>query len=71
MTNFPLLYSTAGFRSGKFAARLVKDGVKVKNFKGSIIAWVSFTCQRRLNRSHRTGNQSRLLRCRRKKAILW
>ncbi len=27
-------------RSGKHAAKLQKEGVKVKNLKGSIIAWV-------------------------------
>jgi len=28
-------------RSGKHAAKLQKEGVKVKNLKGSIIAWVN------------------------------
>jgi len=32
-------YCTAGMRSGKHAAKLQKEGVKVKNLKGSIIAW--------------------------------
>ena len=56
MTKYALLYSTVGFRSGKYAARLEKDGVKVRNLKGSIIAWVSVHSYRCLNRSHRTGH---------------
>ena len=33
-------YCTVGVRSGKYAAQLQKKGVKTKNFKGSILAWV-------------------------------
>ena len=32
--------STVGFRSGKYAQQLMEEGFNVKNFKGSIIAWV-------------------------------
>ena len=34
--------STAGMRSGKYAAKLKQqDGIEAKNLRGSIIAWVS------------------------------
>jgi rhodanese-related sulfurtransferase len=33
-------YCTIGGRSGRYAAQLKKKGVDVKNFKGSILAWV-------------------------------
>lgn len=33
-------YCTAGFRSGKYAADLVKNGYDVYNLKGSVLAWV-------------------------------
>ncbi|TWU64575.1 molybdopterin biosynthesis protein MoeB [Crateriforma conspicua] len=33
-------YCTVGGRSGAYAKQLAKDGVKVKNFKGSILKWV-------------------------------
>ncbi|QDV70467.1 hypothetical protein Poly24_41910 [Rosistilla carotiformis] len=33
-------YCTVGGRSGKYAAQLAKEGVDVKNYKGSILKWV-------------------------------
>lgn len=33
-------YCTVGVRSGAYAKRLAKDGMKVKNYKGSILKWV-------------------------------
>lgn len=33
-------YCTVGGRSGAYAQTLVKRGVKVKNFKGSILKWI-------------------------------
>lgn len=33
-------YCTIGGRSGAYAAQLVKEGLKVKNYKGSILKWV-------------------------------
>ncbi len=33
-------YCTVGGRSGAYAKQLTKDGVKVKNYKGSILKWV-------------------------------
>lgn len=33
-------YCTVGGRSGAYAKQLAKDGVKVKNYKGSILKWV-------------------------------
>ncbi|MBB3206410.1 rhodanese-related sulfurtransferase [Rhodopirellula rubra] len=33
-------YCTVGGRSGAYAKKLVADGVKVKNYKGSILKWV-------------------------------
>ena len=33
-------YCTIGVRSGAYAKRLAKEGVKVKNYKGSILNWV-------------------------------
>ncbi len=35
-----IAYCTVGGRSGKYAAQLAKDGVDVKNYKGSILKWV-------------------------------
>ena len=33
-------YCTVGARSGNYARQLAKKGVKVKNYKGSILGWV-------------------------------
>ncbi len=33
-------YCTVGGRSGAYAKQLAKDGVKVKNYEGSILKWV-------------------------------
>ncbi|MFG0253872.1 MAG: rhodanese-like domain-containing protein [Rhodopirellula sp. JB053] len=33
-------YCTVGGRSGAYAKKLVADGVKVKNYKGSILKWI-------------------------------
>jgi len=33
-------YCTVGGRSGAYAKQLAEDGVKVKNYKGSILKWV-------------------------------
>lgn len=33
-------YCTVGVRSGAYAKQLAKDGVDVKNYKGSILEWV-------------------------------
>lgn len=33
-------YCTVGGRSGAYAKKLAKEGVKVKNYKGSILKWV-------------------------------
>lgn len=32
-------YCTIGYRSGKYAEKLIADGFTAKNFKGSILAW--------------------------------
>lgn len=37
-------YCTVGGRSGQYAAKLAAKGVKVQNFKGSILAW----CEKQL-----------------------
>ncbi|WP_197994752.1 rhodanese-like domain-containing protein [Gimesia panareensis] len=34
-----IAYCTIGYRSGKYTARLIEQGITAKNFKGSIIAW--------------------------------
>lgn len=33
-------YCTIGYRSGIYAEKLLKEGFKVKNLKGSLLAWV-------------------------------
>ena len=35
-----IAYCTIGYRSGKFAQKLQKDGILVYNLKGGILAWV-------------------------------
>jgi rhodanese-related sulfurtransferase len=36
-----IAYCTVGGRSGKYASELAKQGIPVKNFKGSILEWVN------------------------------
>ena len=35
-----ITYCTIGYRSGLYAAELIKNGYSVKNLKGSLLAWV-------------------------------
>lgn len=35
-----ITYCTIGYRSGYYAEKLAKEGFKVQNLKGSILAWV-------------------------------
>ncbi len=34
-----IAYCTSGYRSGQYAEKLASQGIKVKNFKGSILGW--------------------------------
>lgn len=34
-----IAYCTSGYRSGQYAQKLVQQGAKAKNFKGSILEW--------------------------------
>jgi len=34
-----ITYCTSGYRSGKYAKQLAGEGIKVTNFKGSILGW--------------------------------
>lgn len=34
-----VIYDTMGFRSGKYAAELAKQGIKAENLEGGVLAW--------------------------------
>ncbi len=34
-----ICYCTSGYRSDKYARKLIEDGIPAKNFKGSILGW--------------------------------
>ena len=34
-----ITYCTSGYRSGKYAQQLASQGIKTRNFKGSILGW--------------------------------
>lgn len=38
--NLVVTYCTIGYRSGLYAEKLSKEGFKVKNLKGSLLAWL-------------------------------
>ena len=45
-----VVYCTIGYRSGKYAQELAKQGIKAENLEGGVLAW---SCLRTLLAAHR------------------
>jgi len=61
-----IAYCTIGYRSGKFAQKLQKEGARIYNLKGGVLAWVGeggkvYDTKGETNRVHVYGSKWNLL----------